>query len=120
MSANGKNYVNGIEMKRTSAVTQEIVSQVGEFPLDSYVQFVFKHTNGVCLKDRTLSFENGVFNLRLVPPLSSTERIDYSDFCTGSQKMAKQDLYTTKIMDCTVLIPMYLKLNMNRCIRSTT
>jgi Caspase domain len=80
MSANGNYYVNSIEMTRNNAVTQEIVSHFGEFPLDSYVQFVFKHTNGVCLKDRTLSFENGVFNMRIVPPLSTTEKIDYSDF----------------------------------------
>ena len=80
MSANGDYYVNGLEMRRTNTVTQEIVSHYGEFPLDSYVQFVFKHTNGVCLKDRTLSFENGVFNMRIVPPLSSTDKIDYSNF----------------------------------------
>ena len=80
MSASGNNYVNGIEMTKNSTVTQEIISHYGEFPLDSYVQFVFKHTNGVCLKDRTLSFENGVFNMRIVPPLSSTEKIDYSSF----------------------------------------
>jgi hypothetical protein len=80
MSANGNTYVNCIEMTKNNAVTQEILSHFGEFPLDSYVQFVFKHTNGVCLKDRTLSFENGVFNLRLVPPLSVTDKIDYSDF----------------------------------------
>lgn len=80
MSANAISYVNSIEMTRNNSVTQEIVSHFGEFPLDSYVQFVFKHTNGVCLKDRTLSFENGVFNLRVVPPLSSTDKIDYSNF----------------------------------------
>jgi WD40 repeat protein len=80
MSASGNAYVNSIEMTKNNAVTQEIVSRFGEFPLDSYVQFVFKHTNGVCLKDRTLSFENGVFNLRVVPPLSTTEKIDYADF----------------------------------------
>ncbi|MGB4935721.1 MAG: caspase family protein [Ferruginibacter sp.] len=80
MGASGNYYVNGIEMTKNSTVTQEVVSRYGEFPLDSYVQFVFKHTNGVCLKDRTLSFENGVFNLRLVPPLSSSQKIDYSDF----------------------------------------
>jgi WD40 repeat protein len=80
MSANGNYYVNCIEMTRNNSVTQEIVSHFGEFPLDSYVQFVFKHTNGVCLKDRTLSFENGVFNMRIVPPLSTTEKIDYSNF----------------------------------------
>lgn len=80
MSANASYYVNSIEMTKNDAVTQEIVSHYGEFPLDSYVQFVFKHTNGVCLKDRTLSFENGVFNMRIVPPLSSTEKIDYSNF----------------------------------------
>ncbi len=80
MSANGNYYVNSIEMTKNNAVTQEIVSHFGEFPLDSYVQFVFKHTNGVCLKDRTLSFENGVFNMRIVPPLSTTHKIDYSNF----------------------------------------
>jgi hypothetical protein len=80
MSASGNSYVNSIEMTRNNAVTQEIVSHFGEFPLDTYVQFVFKHTNGVCLKDRTLSFENGVFNTRIVPPLSTTEKIDYSNF----------------------------------------
>ena len=80
MSANGSYYINSIEMTKNNALTQEIVSHFGEFPLDSYVQFVFKHTNGVCLKDRTLSFEKGVFNLRLVPPLSTTEKIDYSNF----------------------------------------
>jgi hypothetical protein len=80
MSANGNYYVNSIEMTKNNAVTQETVSHFGEFPLDSYVQFVFKHTNGVCLKDRTLSFENGVFNTRIVPPLSATEKIDYSNF----------------------------------------
>lgn len=80
MSASANNYVNGIEMTKNTTVTQEIISHYGEFPLDSYVQFVFKHTNGVCLKDRTLSFENGVFNMRIVPPLSSTEKIDYSNF----------------------------------------
>ncbi len=80
MSASGNYYVNSIEMTKYNAVTQDVVSGYGEFPLDSYVQFVFKHTNGVCLKDRTLSFENGVFNLRLVPPLSKSEKIDYSNF----------------------------------------
>jgi len=80
MGANANYYVNGIEMTKNNAVTQDIVSHFGEFPLDSYVQFVFKHTNGVCLKDRTLSFENGVFNLRVVTPLSTTEKIDYSNF----------------------------------------
>ena len=80
MSANGDYYVNGLEMRKTNAITEDIVSHFGEFPLDSYVQFVFKHTNGVCLKDRTLSFENGVFNMRIVPPLSTTDKIDYSNF----------------------------------------
>jgi hypothetical protein len=80
MTASGNFYVNCIEMTKNNAATQEVVSRYGEFPLDSYVQFVFKHTNGVCLKDRTLSFENGVFNLRVVPPLSTTDKIDYSDF----------------------------------------
>ena len=80
MSANGDSYVNSIEMTRNNSVTQEVVSHFGEFPLDSYVQFVFKHINGVCLKDRTLSFENGVFNMRIVPPLSTTDKIDYSNF----------------------------------------
>lgn len=80
MLATGNFYMNGIEMTKNNAVTQEIIARYGEFPLDSYIQFVFKHTNGVCLKDRTLSFENGVFNLRIVPPLSSSQKIDYSDF----------------------------------------
>ncbi len=80
LPASGNYYVNGIEMTKNNAVTQDVVSRYGEFPLDSYIQFVFKHTNGVCLKDRTLSFENGVFNMRIVPPLSSTQKIDYSDF----------------------------------------
>ncbi len=80
MSASGNYYVNSIGMTKNNAVTHEVISHFGEFPLNSYVQFVFKHTNGVCLKDRTLSFENGVFNLRVVPPLSTSEKIDYSDF----------------------------------------
>ena len=80
LSAAGNYFVNSTEMTKNSAVTLDVLAHFGEFPLDAYVQFVFKHTNGVCLKDRTLNFENGVFNLRIVPPLSSTQKIDYSDF----------------------------------------
>ncbi|MBL0359269.1 MAG: caspase family protein [Chitinophagaceae bacterium] len=80
MSPSGNYYVNGLEMKKKNASTHDVISQYGEFPLDSYVQFVFKHTDGVCLKDRILTFENGVFNMRIVPPLSSNSKVDYSDF----------------------------------------
>jgi hypothetical protein len=89
MGASGNYYVNSIEMTKNNAATLEVLSRYGEFPLDSYVQFVFKHSNGVCLKDRTLSFENGVFNLRLVPPLSVTDKIDYSDFLYRLSKDGK-------------------------------
>ncbi|MEN9571561.1 MAG: hypothetical protein RL172_2792 [Bacteroidota bacterium] len=80
LAPNGNYYINGIEMTRNNCLTNEVISRLGEFPLDAYVQFVFKHIDGVCLKDRTLSFENGVFNMRLVPPISSNAKIDYADF----------------------------------------
>lgn len=90
LSPSGTYYINGIEMAKKNATTHEAITHYGEFPLDPYVQFVFKHTDGVCLKDRTLSFENGVFNLRLVPPLSSTNKIDYSNFLYRLTKDGKK------------------------------
>jgi WD40 repeat protein len=80
LTPTGNQYILGLQMEKCNAVTHQTISHYGEFPLDSYVQFVFKHTDGVCLKDRTLTFENGVFNLRLVDPISSRAKIDYSDF----------------------------------------
>ncbi|MFM2363502.1 MAG: hypothetical protein RLZZ316_2404 [Bacteroidota bacterium] len=80
LAPSGNQYVLGLEMEKCNAITHQTLSHFGEFPLDSYIQFVFKHMDGVCLKDRVLTFEHGVFNLRLVDPLSSTAKIDYSDF----------------------------------------
>lgn len=80
MSPGGNSFINGSEMTKNSTSSLNPIAQYGQFPLDSYIQFVFKHANGVCLKDRTLSFENGVFNLRLVPSLSSSQKVDYSGF----------------------------------------
>jgi WD40 repeat protein len=80
MSPSGVYYVNSLEMSKKNAVTHEAIAHYGEFPLDSWVQFVFKHTDGVCLKDRILTFENGVFNLKLIQPLSGDKKIDYSQF----------------------------------------
>jgi len=80
LSPSANYFIDGASMKKYNAKSFDLLSKYGEQPLDSYVQFVFKHTDGVCLKDRTLTFENGVFNLRIVPPLSTTNKIDYSDF----------------------------------------
>jgi WD40 repeat protein len=80
LSPSGNYYVNGLDMEKTNAATHAVMAHYGQFPLDPYIQFVFKHTDGVCLKDRTLTFENGVFNMRIVPPLSTKVKIDYSDF----------------------------------------
>ncbi len=38
----------------------------GQLPLDSHVRFVYKNKDAVCLKDRILNFDNGIFNLRLL------------------------------------------------------
>lgn len=80
LAPTGNQYILGLQMEKCNAVTHQTIAKYGEFPLDSYVQFVFKHMDGVCLKDRILTFENGVFNLRLVDPISSRAKIDYSDF----------------------------------------
>jgi WD40 repeat protein len=63
-------YVQGRNMTKNNIASNDVISNYGQFPLDSYVQFVFKNTDGICLKDRIVTFDNGVFNLRLVDPVS--------------------------------------------------
>ena len=66
LSANAQYYVRGSKMMQVNTTSQTEMARYGQTPLDAYVQFVYKNKDAVCLKDRTLSFENGVFNLRLV------------------------------------------------------
>jgi len=70
VSPSGNYYVQGSNMTKNNINNNAVLSTFGQFPLDSYVQFVFKNTDGICLKDRILTFDNGVFNLRLVEPVS--------------------------------------------------
>ena len=56
VAPSGNYYVVGNNMSKYSINNNTVLETLGELPLDSYVQFVFKHTNGVCLKDRTLSW----------------------------------------------------------------
>ena len=72
LSPAGNYYVQGGNMTKNDINTNVVLSTYGQFPLDSYVQFVFKGSDGICLKDRILKFDNGVFNLRMVNPVSIT------------------------------------------------
>jgi WD40 repeat protein len=77
ISPTGKYYVQGNNMTRNNLFTNEVIGTYGEFPLDSYVQFVFKNKDAICLKDRILSFDNGVFNLRLVDPITKSNNFSF-------------------------------------------
>ncbi len=72
VAPSGDYYVIGGNMKKYNINNSMVLAILGELPLDSYVQFVFKGSDGICLKDRILKFDNGVFNLRLVNPVSIT------------------------------------------------
>ena len=77
LSPAGDYFIVGANMTRVNSSTFTMMSAFGQFPLDSYVQFVYKNKDAVCLKDRVLNFDNGVFNLRLVDP---DFRSDYTGF----------------------------------------
>ena len=72
-SPSGNYFVMGTNMSKNNLVTNLPMYNYGEVPLDAYVQFVYKNTDGICLKDRTISFENGVLNLRMVTPINRDE-----------------------------------------------
>ena len=69
LSPSGNYYVLGVNMTKYYVSNNTVLNTYGQFPLDSYVQFVFKGSDGICLKDRIIKFDNGVFNLRLVDPV---------------------------------------------------
>ncbi len=68
LSPDGEYYVHGITMTTYDASSNTSLTRYGKFPLDSYVQFVYKNKDAVVLKDRSLNFENGKFNMQLVDP----------------------------------------------------
>ena len=68
LAPSGNYYVLGQNMSKNNSNTTELISRYGEFPLDSYVQFVYKNIDAVCLKDRILNFDNGTLNIRSVAP----------------------------------------------------
>ncbi len=77
LSPSGNYFVAGVNMTKINAATNTEIAGYGQPPLDSYVQFVYKNKDAVCLKDRFLNFDNGVFNMRLVDP---DFKSDYSGF----------------------------------------
>ena len=77
LSPSGNYYIAGTSMSKINSSTNAEISNYGFLPLDSYVQFVYKNKDAVCLKDRFLNFDNGVFNMRLVDP---DFKSDYSGF----------------------------------------
>ncbi len=77
LSPSGNYFVAGTNMSKINSTTNVEISSYGLLPLNSYVQFVYKNKDAVCLKDRFLNFDNGVFNMRLVDP---DFKSDYSGF----------------------------------------
>lgn len=77
VSPTAEYYVRSSKMTQYSAAKNVEMDRYGQFPLDSYVQFVYKNKDAVILKDRTLNFDNGAFNVRLVDPEFKS---DYSGF----------------------------------------
>lgn len=77
LSPSGNYFIAGTNMSKISSSTNAVISSYGQLPLDSYVQFVYKNKDAVCLKDRILNFDNGVFNMRLVDP---DFKSDYTSF----------------------------------------
>ncbi len=77
LSPSGNYFIAGTNMSKINSSTHAVISSYGQLPLDSYVQFVYKNKDAVCLKDRVLNFDNGVFNMRLVDPEFKS---DYTDF----------------------------------------
>jgi hypothetical protein len=73
MAPSGNYYVQSLNMTKNNISNNAVLSTIGEFPLDTYVQFVYKNIDGVCLKDRILTFDNGVFNQRMVEPVVKDE-----------------------------------------------
>jgi WD40 repeat protein len=73
VSPSGNYYLQSLNMTKNNISNNVILSTIGEFPLDTYVQFVYKNIDGVCLKDRILTFDNGVFNQRMVEPVVKDE-----------------------------------------------
>ena len=68
LEPDGNNYIRGANMTTFNARTLEELYTYGKFPLDSYVQFVYKNKDAVVLKDRILNFDNGNFNMKVVDP----------------------------------------------------
>lgn len=64
MSANGSEVVSAGSLERFQVATGEVIGKFGAQPLNSYVQFVFKHANGIAMKDRTINFDGGNIYMR--------------------------------------------------------
>ncbi|MEO5942693.1 MAG: caspase family protein [Ferruginibacter sp.] len=77
LEPNSENYIRAANMSSCNASTHDVLFTYGKFPLDSYVQFVYKNKDAVVLKDRILNFDNGKFNMRLVDPNFGS---DYTGF----------------------------------------
>ena len=79
VAPSGNYYMVAGNMAKYTINNSTLLQTLGEFPLNSYVQFVYKNINGVCLKDRVLTFDNGVFNQRMVEPVvkNSNEEFIY-------------------------------------------
>ncbi len=65
MNNNGSELVSSNNLERYNTATNEKINKFGVQPFSSFVQFVFKHANGIAMKDRTINFDNGNIYMRV-------------------------------------------------------
>lgn len=64
LTDNGRNYLFAGDITKYSVASNTPLRSFGLEGFESFVQYIFRHSNGLALKDRTISFDNGHLSVR--------------------------------------------------------